>query len=275
MLGLVNLGWGMQMNFGLLDDVRIVMVQTTHTGNIGAAARAMKTMGLSQLVLVEPKNPVDEEAYARSSGAVDVLDAAKTVATLEEAIGDCQLVIGTSARSRSIPWPLMNPRECAEQAMAVVSGKATDSESQDELSSNSKKVAIVFGREDRGLTNEELAKCQFHVHIPTNPDYSSLNIGAAIQVICYELRMAVELNQLGDRQMWGVDWDRELASAKELDGFIGHLEEVMIKTDFLDPENPRYLMTRMRRLFNRALPDKVEINVLRGLLSAVTKHIKS
>lgn len=263
------------MNFDLLDHVRIVMVQTTHTGNIGAAARAMKTMGLSELVLVQPKKALDDEAYARSSGAIDVLDSANTVATLEDAIGDCQLVIGTSARSRSIPWPLMNPRECAEQAMAVISSDLPVAEEDSSLSSNSKKVAIVFGREDRGLTNEELAKCQFHVHIPTNPDYSSLNIGAAIQVICYELRMAVELNQLGDRQMWGVDWDRDLASANELDGFIGHLEDVMIKTGFLDPENPRYLMTRMRRLFNRALPDKVEMNVLRGLLSAVTKHIKS
>ena len=242
--------------FEMLSNIRIVMVNTTHPGNIGSAARAMKTMGVSELVLVEPKKTVDEEAIALSSGATDVLDSAKYVATLEEAIEDCALVIGTSARSRSIPWPLLNPRQCAEQSV---------------LTSKRQKVAILFGREDRGLTNEELAKCNFHVHIPTNPQYSSLNIASAIQVICYEMRMAIELASSGDEQLWGVEWDRDLASSKELDGMIDHLEQVMVTAEFLDPENPRYIMTRMRRLFNRAMPDKVEVNVFRGILSSISK----
>ncbi|GAA3911446.1 tRNA (cytosine(32)/uridine(32)-2'-O)-methyltransferase TrmJ [Litoribacillus peritrichatus] len=246
------------VGFQMLSNIRIVMVNTTHPGNIGAAARAMKTMGLSELVLVEPKRPIDDEAIARSSGATDVLESAQIVPSLEEAIEDCGLVIGTSARSRSIPWPLLNPRQCAEQSV---------------LTSKRQKVAIIFGREDRGLTNEELAKCNFHVHIPTNPDYSSLNIGAAIQVICYEMRMAIELQVSGDEQLWGVEWDRELASSKELDGLIDHLEQVMVTSEFLDPENPRYIMTRMRRLFNRAMPDKVEVNVFRGILSSITKKL--
>lgn len=245
-------------SFDLLSNVRVVMVNTTLPGNIGSAARAMKTMGLTDLVLVDPKKPIDEEAVARSSGATDILEAATQVSSLDEAIGDCGLVIGTSARSRSIPWPLLNPRQCAERTI---------------LTSKRQKVAIVFGREDRGLTNEELAKCQAHVHIPTNPDYSSLNIASAIQVICYELRMAVESEVNLSSEFWGVDWDKELASAHELEGFINHLERVMIESDFLDPENPRYVMTRLRRLFNRSLPDKVEINVLRGILSSISKKM--
>lgn len=249
-----------EFNYEQLANVRVVMVNTTLPGNIGSAARAMKTMGLSDLVLVDPKKPINDEAVARSSGATDILDAAKVVSTLDEAIEDCGLVIGTSARSRSIPWPLLNPRECAERTI---------------LTSNRQKVAILFGREDRGLTNDELAKCHAHVHIPTNPDYSSLNIASAIQVICYELRMAIESKVHPESQFWGVDWDKELASAQELEGFMSHLESVMVKTGFLDPDNPRYVMTRLRRLFNRSLPDKVEINVLRGILSAITKKMDS
>jgi tRNA (cytidine32/uridine32-2'-O)-methyltransferase len=251
-----------QIAYDLLGHIRIVMVNTTLPGNIGSAARAMKTMGLNDLVLVEPKKPVDDEAVARSSGATDILNSARVVSSLDEAIEDCALVIGTSARSRSIPWPLLNPRECAERA--IVSASATQ---------DCQKVAVLFGREDRGLTNEELAKCQAHVHIPTNPDYSSLNIASAIQVICYEMRMAVEEQVAPKSEFWGVDWDKELASAKELEGFVLHLEEIMVRTGFLDPENPRYVMTRIRRLFNRALPDKVEINVLRGILSSISKKL--
>ena len=257
-----------QGDFNLLQNVRVVMVNTTLPGNIGSAARAMKTMGLSDLVVVDPKKPIDDEAVARSSGATDILDAAVVTETLDEAIKDCGLVIGTSARSRSIPWPLLNPRQCAERAIANL-------QSSESVTSNCQKVAILFGREDRGLTNDELAKCQAHVHIPTNPDYSSLNIASAIQVICYELRMAIETQIKPKSEFWGVEWDRELASAQELEGFINHLEQVMIDSKFLDPENPRYVMTRMRRLFNRSLPDKVEVNVLRGILSSITKKFNA
>ncbi|MFB9887082.1 tRNA (cytosine(32)/uridine(32)-2'-O)-methyltransferase TrmJ [Balneatrix alpica] len=243
----------------MLDKIRIVLVNTTHPGNIGAAARAMKTMGLSQLVLVEPKIFPSPEADAMSSGATDILQQARVVATLDEAIADCQLVIGTSARSRHIPWPLLNPHEAAAQA-------AKEAQSAE--------VALVFGREDRGLTNEELHKCQFHVHIPTNPDFSSLNVAAAVQVLSYELRM----RQLADAEVeapyWGVDWDIKLATSDEVERFFVHLEQALIDIDFLDPHNPRQLMPRLRRLFMRARLDQVEVNVLRGILTAAQKPLK-
>jgi tRNA (cytidine32/uridine32-2'-O)-methyltransferase len=154
----------------MLDQIRIVLVNTTNSGNIGAAARAMKNMGITQLVLVDPIAVIDGDAIVRASGASEILDSCVIVSSLEEAVAGCGLVIGTSARGRHIPWPLCSPRECATKAKQAV------------LNNNS--VALVFGRESRGLTNEELHKCNAHVHIPTNPDFSSLNIAAAVQVMC-------------------------------------------------------------------------------------------
>jgi tRNA (cytidine32/uridine32-2'-O)-methyltransferase len=163
------------MSAQAFSNIRIVLVNTSHPGNIGGAARAMKNMGLERLYLVEPKEYPSDKAVWRSAGAVDVLENAVVVETLDEAIKGCGLVVGTSARERRIPWPLLNPRECGESVW-------TESEQHE--------VAVVFGREDRGLTNEELHKCNYHVHIPANPDYSSLNLATAVQVICYEIRMA-------------------------------------------------------------------------------------
>lgn len=236
----------------MLENLRIILVNTSHPGNIGSVARAMKTMGLSKLYLVSPKLFPDQKATELASGALDVLESAKVVQTLDEAIGDCHLVIGTSARSRAIPWPLLTPRECAT---------TVDSQS---IKTN---IAIVFGREQSGLTNEELHQCHYHVHIPSNPDYNSLNIAAAVQILCYEFRIAYEKN-LGK-----LSWDCEYATTQELESFYKHLEEVLIQINFLNPKAPRQLMTRLRRLFHRTRLDVMEVNILRGILTAIKENI--
>ncbi|WP_445353960.1 RNA methyltransferase [Natronospira bacteriovora] len=239
--------------------VRIVLVGTTHPGNIGSAARAMKTMGLHDLVLVNPKYPPDDEARARASGADDVLASARIVGSLEEAVADCELVLGASARTRRLGVEPVGPREAVASVMALpVASKA----------------ALVFGRERTGLTNEELDRCHQLLHIPANPEYSSLNIASAVQVLSYELRMAA-LALVGDRftQADTTPGARErkqpLASAGELEQLYGHFEKVLVDIGFLDPDNPRQLMRRIRRLFARARPDRNELNIFRGILSAV------
>lgn len=248
----------------MLDKIRIVLVNTTHPGNIGAAARAMKNMGLSELCLVEPKLFPHPDAIARSSRADDILETALVVESLEEAVADCQLVVGTSARGRHIPWPIVNPRELSAQVSERLSKTPDDF-----------KVAILFGREDRGLTNEELHACHLHVHIPTNPDFSSLNVGAAVQVIAYELRMALQESVVDEAPQWGVDWDIELADQKEIELMFNHLEQTLIEIKFLEPDNPRQLMTRLRRLLLRAVPDKVEVNIIRGILTKINRSISN
>jgi tRNA (cytidine32/uridine32-2'-O)-methyltransferase len=239
------------------DHIRIVLVNTTHPGNIGGVARAMKNMGVSDLCLVEPKSFPHPDADARASGATDILEKARVVSTLDEALADCGLIFGTSARERHIPWPLVNPRELAAIATPL-EGKA--------------RVAILFGREDRGLTNEELQRCHHHVHIPAVESFSSLNIAAAVQVITYELRMAQVADQQSARPQWGTDWDIELAEQRELELMFEHLERTLVEIEFLDPDNPRQLMPRLRRLLQRAVPDKVEVNVLRGILTAIERR---
>ena len=243
----------------MLERIRIVLVNTTHPGNIGATARAMKNMGLSDLCLVEPKLFPHEEAQARASGADDILESARVVGSIEEALADCQLVVGTSARERHIPWPLVNPRE-----LGAISAQMLQSEVGTEG-----RIAVLFGREASGLTNEELHLCHKHVHIPTNPDFSSLNVAAAVQVISYEMRMALVEAQVADVPQWGTQWDIELADNAELERMFEHLERTLIDIEFLDPDNPRQLMPRLRRLILRAVPDKVEVNVLRGILKKV------
>lgn len=234
----------------MLANIRIVLVNTSHPGNIGAAARAMKTMGLSTLYLVAPKIFPHDKAREMASNALDVLETAIVVPTLEQAIADCGLVIGTSARPRAIPWPTLSPRACAEKAMSVASLQT---------------VALIFGREQSGLTNEELHQCHFHVQIPSNPDYNSLNLAAAVQVLTYELRVA----SLQDPS--SLSWDYAAATAQDVVGFYRHLEKVLVEIDFLNPKAPRQLMTRLRRLFNRARLDVMEVNILRGILGAVEK----
>lgn len=239
------------------DRIRMVMVNTSHPGNIGAAARAMKNMGLSRLVLVDPKEYPAEKAVWRAAGAQDVLDRVQVVSTVDEAIADCGLVIGTSARERRIPWPLLTPRECGDRVWA-------EAQHHD--------VAILFGREDRGLTNEELQKCHFHVHIPANPEYSSLNISAALQVICYEIRMSYLTAKEGKAPHFD-DWDVPPARHQDLEHYYAHLEQTLEQLDFLDPANPRQTVTRLRRLFNRVRLDQMELSILRGMLTAIQNHI--
>jgi len=234
-----------------VSNIRVVLVETSHPGNIGAAARAMKTMGLSRLDLVAPREFPSEEARARASGADDVLADALVHGSLEEALRGCGLVMGASARTRSLPWPLIDAREAGVKA--AVESDATE-------------VALVFGRERSGLANDELARCHYLVNIPTNPDFYSLNVASAVQVLAYEVMMASETGVEG-----GTARDKRdpPATAEEMEGFYAHLERVMIATGFLDPAVPRQLMRRMRRLFGRARTEQTEVNILRGLLSAV------
>ncbi len=240
-----------------LNSIRIVLVNTTHPGNIGGVARAMKNMGLSSLYLVDPKDYPSERAQWRASNAVDVLQSAKVVDTLDEAIADCGLVIGTSARERRIPWPLVTPRECADRSYHE---------------SSTHPVAIVFGREDRGLTNDELHKCNFHVHIPSNPEYSSLNLAAAVQVIAYELRMTC-LNIQQGKAIHFDDWDMPPAKNQALEHYYEHLQATLEKIKFLDPDNPRQTMTRLKRLYSRVRLDEMELNILRGVLTAMQNFV--
>lgn len=234
-----------------LEKIRIVLVHTSHPGNIGGVARAMKNMGISKLYLVRPKSFPDDQAVWRAASAGDILDNAVVVDTLEEAVADCGLVVGTSARGRRIPWPLVNPRDCAERVCP-------------QLDNN--QLAFVFGREDRGLTNEELQRCNLHVHIPTNEEYSSLNLAMAVQVICYEMRMTVLANTFSHDEM--ADWDAELATAADLERYFAHLEETLIDMEFLNPAAPKQLMSRLRRLYSRKRMDDLEVSMLRGILSA-------
>jgi tRNA (cytidine32/uridine32-2'-O)-methyltransferase len=227
----------------------------------------MKNMGLGNLWLVNPKSFPDETSYARSAGASDILDCASVVSTLNEALADCVLVLGTSARGRKVPWPVIAPPEAAGIA-----------------SENTQKgiVALVFGRENHGLSNDELHRCHYHIHIPSNPDYSSLNLAMAVQVMCYELRMYY-LRHLEDDEgspylnpmMTPEDegWDVPLAPVKDVEGFFGHLEQVLLDVHFHRRDNPRQLMSRLRRLFQRVRLDQLEVNILRGILSAVQKTV--
>ena len=238
-------------------NIRIVLVNTTHPGNIGGAARAMKNMGLAELYLVQPREYPAPRAVWRAAGARDVLAGATIVESVDEAIADCALVVGTSARERRIPWPLLNPRECGEKIYSEAAEH---------------KTALLFGREDRGLTNDELQKCHYHVHIPSNPDYSSLNLATAVQVLAYEVRMASLADDQGNLPSLS-EWDQPPVTAGDLEFFHEHLATTMAELQFYDPENPKQLLTRMRRLFNRVRMDQMEVSILRGLLSAVQRRI--
>jgi TrmH family RNA methyltransferase len=228
--------------------VRIVLVDTSHPGNIGAAARAMKSMGLFDLALVRPKHFPSEEATARAAGATDILANARVVHGVTEAIGDCGLVVGTSARLRTVQLPVLDPRECAALVWERLQGGP---------------VAILFGPEQSGLTNEDLARCERLVHVPTAPDYSSLNLGMAVQVICYELRMARA------SQIALPPRDAPPATAAELEGFHSHLEQVLHEAGFLHPEHQRQIKLKLRRIFHRATLDHNEVKILRGMLTAL------
>ncbi len=230
-----------------MENIRIVLVETSHGGNIGAVARAMKNMCLEELALVRPKQFLTEDTMARASGADDILHEASIHQSLDEAVADCTLVVGASARMRSVSWPQLNPRECAELVMQR---------------STQNKAALVFGRERTGLTNAELERCNYLVNIPANPDYSSLNLGMAVQVISYELMMRLQQG----RKL--VAEEREPAKAGDMQGLFRHLEQALEDIGFLDPRKSDKLMRRLKRLFYRAEPDLDELKILRGILSA-------
>ena len=229
--------------------VRIILVGTTHPGNIGAVARAMRNMGLKDLMLVNPRYFPHEDATARAAGAEDLLQSAEVVKSLEDGLSDCTYVAGASARSRSIGWPSMAPRECAVRLLAE---------------NQNGKAAAVFGPENSGLTNEDLDRCHTLLTIPTDPGFSSLNLAMAVQVLCYELRLA-RTDGVPPEYVPEVP----LATGTDLERFYTHLEQVLTVSGFLDPKNPRHLMRRLRRLFARAAPDQNEINILRGICASL------
>ncbi|MGH8763303.1 MAG: RNA methyltransferase [Nitrosospira sp.] len=235
-----------------LDNVRVVLSHASHPGNIGAAARAMKTMGLRSLYLVNPKSFPDKEAERRAAGAWDVLNNARVCTTLGEALRDTVLAAAVTARSRDLSHEALDARQGALQLI----GHARQYP-----------VALVFGTEMSGLTAREVSKCQIVVHIPANPDYSSLNLASAVQVMAYELRMALpELVSLSPMV-------NKPAGFNEVELFHQHLERAAARSGFLDPQEPKRFMQRMRRLFARARLEKEEVNVLRGLLSAFEKRM--
>jgi len=234
-----------------MNNLSVVMVQTSHPGNIGAAARAMRNMGLRHLSLVAPATFPSEEASARASGADDVLETASVFPDLAAAVADCRLVIGASARLRSVPWPVLTPREAAGLAAS---------------SARDVPVALVFGRESSGLSNDELDLCTHLVHIPTAADFSSLNVAMAIQVVAYELRLACLAT--GDASADAPPAIVAQASVSEMEGLFAHLEQALDDIGFIDARRSQKLMRRLRRLFHRAAPNPEEVNILRGILSA-------
>jgi TrmH family RNA methyltransferase len=233
----------------MLTNIRIVLVETSHPGNIGAVARAMKNMYLTDLHLVRPKRFPCAEATARASGADDLLTRAQVHADVPLALQDCRLVVGASARLRAVEWPQFDPRRCADRVLAEAAEGP---------------VALVFGRENSGLSNEELALCHYLVHIPSNPDYSSLNVAMAVQVIAHELNMA-RLQQQPDYRPENIPAP---ADAVAMEGFHRHLAQALVDVGFSDPRQSDKLLLRLRRLFARARPDLDELNILRGILSA-------
>ena len=245
----------MDGNDNFLNTVKVVLVGTTHPGNIGAAARAIKNMGIFNLALVEPKEFPSDIAIYRSKAAKDILENAEIYESLEDAIAGCKLIVGTSARARSVPWPVFNPRDAAEEMLKI---------------SKQGNVAIVFGREDRGLTNDELGLCNFHVHIPSDPKYSSLNLSQAVQILAYEIRLAYSRDEVISE----VKWDVDLANNEQTERLIDHMEELMQDVEFYDVENPRKLLLRVRRFFKRSKIDVMEANIFRGLFSAIQKRLK-
>ncbi|EGQ8444063.1 tRNA (cytosine(32)/uridine(32)-2'-O)-methyltransferase TrmJ [Vibrio cholerae] len=239
----------------MLERVKVVLVGTTHSGNIGSAARAMKVMGLSQMVLVDPQCQVDAQAIALAAGASEIALNAQIYPTLEAAVADCGLVVGTSARSRTLEWPMLEPRECGEKLISEA---------------NQHSVAMVFGRERTGLTNDELQLCHYHVCVPANPEYSSLNLAMAVQLLSYEVRMAYLALQQSSQS---CTLQEEYPRHQELERFYAHLEQVIMQTEFISAQQPGQVMNKLRRMFTRARPEAQEINILRGILTSVQKSI--
>ncbi len=244
----------------MYKNIRIVMVETSHPGNIGAAARAMKNMCLGDMVLVNPQDFPSGKARARAASALDVLDSARVVTDLDQALEDCSLVFGASARERRLGSSLIDPRQAAERVVA---------HGMDE------KVAILFGREKSGLTNEELERCHYHIFIPSNREYSSLNVAASVQVICYELHMALRnLQPPEPGKKVKIDEAERPASMENMERMYAHMESVLTKLGMIYPDNPMLLMRRIRNLYNRAAMDNREVKMQRGIMTAIERLYK-
>jgi len=241
----------------VISNICVVLVATTHPGNIGSSARAMKNMGLSDLILVNPKCAIDQMAITKSAGADDVLLNAKIVTSLEQALSDCALSFAISARKRSLNWQQVTAKECANYAV--------------QNSKIGNKVALVFGREHAGLTNSELQQCKYQVCINANPKFSSLNLAAAVQIISYEI-----YGQLHNNNVEVTNKPAHLTiTHADLEGFYQHLEQVLMQINFLPKDNQRHLMARLRKLYAKADLDRVELNILRGILTKTAQAVKN
>ncbi len=239
-----------------LDPIRIIMLRTWHPGNIGSALRAMKTMGRTRLILVNPQQWPHDDAVTMAAGAADMIDHVQVVSSLEEAIDGCRLVIGTSARNRSFSWPMLNSRSCGEKLVQEA---------------QSGEVALVFGQETSGMTNEELQQCHFHVSIDANPDYPVLNVASAVQILCHEIYQA----QLASTQTITEDAEQTVyPDVQQMTQFYQQLELALTEINFIIAQHPGKIMTKLHRLFNRARPEQEELNILRGILSRIRQNAK-
>jgi tRNA/rRNA methyltransferase len=249
-----------QTNTSLFQHLRIVLVETSHPGNVGAAARAMKTMGFSDLVLVNPRFPdvlQSAEAIAMCSGALDVLEGAKIVPNIETALADCRFVAAVSARLREFSPPIETPRHLSEKLLSI----------------GEQPIALVFGNERFGLPNEIVSNANALINIPANPAYSSLNLAQAVQVLCYEFRMAALTEQPSvAASISEIGFRGELAAVNEIEGMYQHLEQALVQINFLDPDSPKKLMPRLKRLFARTQLEKEEVNILRGVAKKILDH---
>jgi len=232
----------------------VVLVETSHPGNIGAVARAMKNMQMNQLRLVSPQSFPHADATARASGADDVLRSATVFASLQDAIADCRIVLGSSARDRTISWPSLTARQTAEKWVGALPEQ---------------NIALVFGRENSGLKNHELDLCHYLLRIPCNAEYSSLNLAAAVQVVCYELFVASGQEMVSTVGDMG---EEPLATAEQMEAFYVHLQQTMADIGFLHPERSKSIMRRLRRIFNRTQLDTKELDILRGILRFSQNH---
>lgn len=242
-----------QTNTSLFSRLRFVLVETSHPGNIGAVARAMKTMGFSELVLVNPRfsdATTQEEALAFASGAQDVLEKARVVGSFEEAMNGCNFAAALTARLREFSPPVATPRSLAASLAA------------DPLLN----AALIFGSERYGLPNDIIERCNVLINIPANPVYSSLNLAQAVQILAYEARLAQDGDGIGASV---IGFQGEAASVVQIDGMYAHLEEALVALNFLDPSNPKKLMPRLRRLFSRTQLETEEVNILRGIARQV------
>ena len=243
---------------GLNKQVKIILIETSNSGNIGSTLRAMKTMAFSNLCLVNPKDFPSEQVETLAANAKDLIKDIEVVETLDEALEGLNFVIGTSSRTRKVPWP--------NDALDQVSSKIISE------SNNGKNIGIIFGREDRGLTNEELQRCNLHVHIPANEAYPVLNIAMAVQVVCYQLYIDSHKNKIADKSSY---WDVPLAESNHVERLIEHFIQVAAELEVFNKGNPRQIGARIKRMFTRIGLDEMEVNFLRGFLGAVEKKLKN